>query len=312
MKKPCIAFMGTPDFAVPSLEILVGNNLPVAAVITQPDRPKGRGQVLTPPPVKVVAERHRLNVLQPEKIKDRVFLDRLADISPDLIVVAAFGQILPPEVLECAPMGCINVHPSLLPKYRGAAPMNWTLIQGETKTGVTIMFMDEGLDTGDILTQEETAIAPGETFGMLHNRLSQLGAELLLNTITTMQEGSVKRISQDDALATYAPKLKKEDTCIRWDADVYDIVNLIRGLSPVPCAYTVYEGKKMKLFTADGEVAAVAGIAGQAGAETEKGLPVAAKNGTVYLKDVQLEGKKKMSIHDLLRGFRILPGDMLG
>ena len=312
MSGPNIVFMGTPKFAVPALEILINHGYPVVAVITQPDRPKGRGQILTPPPVKIIAQQHRVPVLQPEKVRDPGFLELLLNLSPDLIVVAAFGQILPPEVLEYAPMGCINIHPSLLPKYRGAAPINWPIIHGERKTGVTIMLMDKGLDTGDILTQEETMIGAEETFGMMHDRLAITGAGLLLKTIKMMQKGSVRRIPQDDSSATYAPRLKKEDGCIRWDADVEDIVNLIRGLSPLPCAYTFFNGIKIKIFLSSGEIFTVAGSAGTVGMETDRGLPVVAKNGYVYLREVQMEGKKRMSIHDFMRGFRILPGDTLG
>jgi len=312
MSRPNIVFMGTPEFAVPSLEILIRHDYPVVGVITQPDRPRGRGQTLTPTPIKIIAERHHLTILQPEKVKNHQFFDLFQNLSPELVVVAAFGQILPLEILEGAPMGCINVHPSLLPKYRGAAPINWTLIRGETKTGVTIMRMDEGLDTGDILMQEETIIGPDESFGVLHDRLAKVGAELLLKTIEMVQHGAIRRIPQDDSSATYAPRLNKEDGCIRWDRDVYSIVNLIRGLSPVPCAYTLYRGKKMKIFSSAGDVAPVSGSAGEVGMETQRGLPVAAKDGYVYLKDIQLEGKKKMPVHDFLKGFRLLPGDKLG
>ncbi len=312
MSSPNIVFMGTPEFAVPSLEILIRHHYPVVGVITQPDRPSGRGQTLTPTPVKIISEQHHIAVFQPEKVKHPGFVDLLQNLSPDLVVVAAFGQILPPEILEGVPMGCINVHPSLLPRYRGAAPINWALIRGETKTGVTIMRMDEGLDTGDILTQEEAIIEPDETFGMLHNRLAKMGAELLLKTIEMMEHGAVRRIPQDDSSATYAPRLKKEDGYIRWDSDVHSIVNLIRGLSPVPCAYTFFNGKKMKIYTSAGEIAPVSEIAGEVGMETERGLPVATRNGYVYLKDIHLEGKKKMPVHDFLKGFRLLPGEKLG
>lgn len=304
--------MGTPEFAVPSLEILIRHDYPVVGVITQPDRPRGRGQAITPSPVKAVAERHHLSVLQPEKVKNPVALALFRRLSPDLIVVAAFGQILPPEILEAPPMGCINVHPSLLPKYRGAAPINWSLIRGETKTGVTIMAMNEGLDTGDILMHEETIIVPDETFGALHDRLADMGAGLLLKTVELMQHGTVRRISQEDSAATYAPRLKKEDGCIRWDSDVHSIVNLIRGLSPVPCAYTFFNGKKIKIYSSTGERTPVTESAGKVGRETEEGLPVTAKNGLVYLRDVQLEGKKRMPVHDFLKGFRMTAGDRLG
>lgn len=304
--------MGTPDFAVPSLEILVRHNYPIVGVITQPDRPKGRGQILTSSSVKVVADEHHLTVLQPEKLRNPEFLNLFKNLAPDLVVVAAFGQILPREMIEGPKMGCINVHPSLLPKYRGAAPINWALIRGESKTGVTIMLMDEGLDTGDILTQEETMIGPDNTFGILHDCLAEKGAELLLKTIEMIQHGTIRRIPQDDSSATHAPRLKKEDGLIHWNSDIHSIINLIKGLSPVPCAYTFLRGKKLKIFSASGEIAPIKGNMGVLGKEGEKGLPVTAKNGIVFLKEVQLENKSRMSVHDFLRGSRISPGDTLG
>lgn len=304
--------MGTPEFAVPSFHILVRNNFPIIGVITQPDRPRGRGQTLAPPPVKTVAEQHHLTVVQPDKLKNPEFLGFFRNLAPDLVVVAAFGQILPGEMIHYPPMGCINVHPSLLPKYRGAAPIHWPIIQGKTKTGVTIMRMDEGMDTGDIISQEKTTIEADETFGMLHDRLAKMGAELLLSTIEMMRHGSTRAIPQDDSLATYAPRLKKDDGLIQWNSDVHRTVNLIRGLSPKPGAYTFFEKKKLKILFAEGERAPVEGNTGEVGKETERGLPVAAQNGYVYLKDIQLEGRKRMSVHDFLKGCRMLPGTQLG
>ena len=312
MSKPKIVFMGTPEFAVPSLEILIRHDYPIVGVVTQPDRPKGRGRVPAPPPVKVIAEKYRLPVLQPERLKNQEFLDYFGGIYPDLAVVAAFGQILPREILETPKIGCINVHPSLLPKYRGAAPINWALIRGEVKTGVTIMLMDEGMDTGDILTQEETMIEPMETFGKLNDKLADMGARLLLKTIDMVVSGNSTRRPQDASLATYAPRLTKEDGLIRWDADVHQTVNLIKGLSPAPCAYTLFKGKMLKIFSALGEEIPSAEFPGRIGTVTGKGLPVAARNGYVYLQEVQLENKKRMSILDFLRGFRMTPGDTLG
>jgi methionyl-tRNA formyltransferase len=311
MSRPKIVFMGTPEFAVPSLEILITHDYPIVGIVTQPDRPKGRGRVFAPSPVKVLAGKYHLPVSQPERMKDPKVIDYFRSLSPDLVVVVAFGQILPPEILEIPKMGCINVHPSLLPKFRGAAPMNWTIIRGEVKTGVTIMLMDEGLDTGDILTQEETMIDAEETFGELHDQLANSGAALLLKTVEMITSGTVTRTSQNDYLATYAPRLKKKDGLIRWKADVRQIVNLIRGLSPIPCAYTSYKGKILKIFSARVEEVSVTETPGKVGSETQAGLPIAARNGYVYLTDIQLENKKRMSVHDFLRGFRIPPGDVL-
>jgi len=311
MSTPKIVFMGTPEFAVPSLEILIMHNYQIAGVVTQPDRPRGRGRIPALTPIKALAEKYNLPVNQPERMRDREVTDYFRDLAPDLVVVVAFGQILPREILEIPKMGCINVHPSLLPKYRGAAPMNWTIIRGEVKTGVTIMLMDEGLDTGDILSREETVIDPEETFGKLHDRLANMGAVLLLKTVEMIVNGVVTRTSQDDFLATYAPRLKKEDGLINWNKDVSQVVNLIRGLSPVPCAYTFYKGKMLKIFSAKGKTSYNVGTPGGIGSETDLGLPVAAKNGYVYLREIQMENKKRMSVHDFLRGFRMTPGDIL-
>lgn len=304
--------MGTPEFAIPSLDMLIKHNYPVVGVITQPDRPKGRGRVLVPSPVKSLAEQYKLLVLQPERVKNQDFVDSLKYLSPALVVVSAYGQILPKAIIEIPKMGCINVHPSLLPKYRGAAPMNWTIIQGETQTGVTIMLMDEGMDTGDILMQEETEIGHEETFGELHDRLAVKGAALLLKTIEMIISGTVKRTPQDPACATYAPRLNKQDGLIRWDSDIYQTVNRIRGLSPLPCAYTFVKGKMLKIFSAAAAVLPVAEAPGTVGRETAIGLPVAGRNGYVFVREVQMENKNRMSVHDFLRGIRLSPGDILG
>jgi len=278
MPKPTILFMGTPEFALTSLEKLVQKNYDIVAVVTQPDRPKGRGKQLVAPPVKGAAERYNIPVLQPPRVKDPSFLETLKQLSPDLIVVAAFGQILPKNVLDFPPLGCINVHPSLLPRYRGAAPINWTLIHGETRTGVTIMYMDEGLDTGDILLQEETPVDPEETFGQLHDRLAPLGADLLIQAIQLLEAHQAPRRPQENSLSCYAPMLKKEDGLIRWDEEVSTIVNRIRGLSPSPCAYTFLDGKALKIFAAAGIEEPVSGQPGRIGKLTNDGLQVTAKN----------------------------------
>jgi len=312
MRKTTILFMGTPEFALPSLEKLIKNEYPVVAVVTQPDRPKGRGKQLVAPAVKIAAASYNIPVLQPARIKDPSFLETLKRISPDMIVVAAFGQILPKAILDFPPLGCINVHPSLLPKYRGAAPINWALIQGETRTGVTIMYMDEGLDTGDILLQEETPINPDETFGHLHDRLSTLGADLLLNTIQLLETNQAPRKPQENSPSSYAPMLKKEDGLIRWNEDVSSIVNRIRGLSPSPGAYTFLDGKTLKIFVAAGTEQAASGQPGQLGALTDQGLQVTAGNGYIYLKDIQMENRKRMNVSDFLRGYKLTPGTVLG
>ncbi len=304
MSKPRLLFMGTPEFAVPSLKSLVEAGYPIVGVVTQPDKPQGRGKRLQSPPVKELAASYGLLVLQPERVRDESFLQLFRGLNPDLVAVAAFGQILPPEILARPPLGCLNVHPSLLPKYRGAAPINWTLIRGEKTTGVTIMMMDAGVDTGDILLQREVPIAAGETWDLLHDRLAVLGAELLREAVAQVAAGAATRTPQRHEAATYAPRLKKEDGRIDWKQDAGAIVNLIRGLSSKPGAYTSWNGKIMKIFLAVGEPGTAGEEPGTIGAVTPQGLPVAAGNGRVYLQDVQLEGKNRMAIHDFLRGYR--------
>lgn len=312
MPKPRLLFMGTPEFAVPSLETIINAGYPVVGVVTQPDKPKGRGRRLQPSPVKDLAEENGLLVLQPDQVRDESFLQIFRGLNPDLVVVAAFGQILPGEILERPKLGCLNVHPSMLPKYRGAAPLNWTLIRGEKTTGVTIMMMDAGVDTGDILLQKETPLAEGETCDRLHDRLARMGANLLLETIRQIGQGMAIRTPQDHQQATYAPRLKKEDGRIDWGKDAFDIVNLIRGLSATPGAYTYLDGKVFRIFMAIAEPGAVIEETGATGPLTKTGLPVAAGTGYVYLQDVQLEGKNRMAIQDFLRGYRIKSHARLG
>ncbi len=309
--KPKILFMGTPEFAVPSLKILLEQNQAVIGVVTQPDRPKGRGKQPAAPPIKVFAEAQRLPILQPERVRSPEFLELFRQLAPDLVVVVAFGQILPREMLELPRRGCINVHPSLLPMYRGAAPLNWAIIRGETTTGVTIMQMDEGMDSGDILLQEETAIGDRETVGELHDRLAVRGAQLLMETIRMIEAGTIMRIPQDHAAATFAPRLKKEDGLIHWGADVRAIIRLIRGLSPAPCAYTFFDRKILRIFQAVGMDAHTPALPGTLSI-SGKQLLATAQNGSVLLLDVQLEGKKRMPVHEFLRGCRLKPGDRLG
>ncbi len=304
--------MGTPEFAVPSLDILVKNSYRVLGVVTQPDKPKGRGKKLVPPPVKIRAEGAGIPVYQPERVRDETFLKVFREISPDMVVLAAFGQILPKEIIELPHMGCLNVHPSLLPLYRGAAPINWTLIRGEEKTGVTIMMMDEGVDTGDILLQEETDIAPDEIFDNLHDRLSLLGAEILLKAVEGVAEGTIKRTPQDSSQATFAPKLTKKICYIDWNGNACEIVNLIRGLSSSPAAYSFLRDKKLKIFHAvPGPLSSGEKEPGKIGQLLESGLQISTADGHVYIQDVQLEGKKRMSIDNFLRGFRLSEDDLL-
>ena len=311
INRPRILFMGTPAFALSALEILHDNHYPIIAVVTQPDRPAGRGQKEIAPPVKWLAQKSGLTVLQPPKVKDQEFLETLYSLNPDMIVVSAFGQILPGAIINFPRFGCLNIHPSLLPRYRGAAPLNWSIIRGETTTGVTIMMMDEGMDSGDILMQEETPLNATETCGELHDRLANLGAKLLIKTIEQVVAGTAQRQKQDASHVTFAPRLTKETGKINWHDGIFNIVNLIRGLSPTPAAYSSLDGQALKIFTAEGQPCLVNLPPGAIGIPCPAGLPVAAADGYVILKDVQLAGKKRMHINDFLRGYRIKTGSVL-
>ncbi|MFA5323067.1 MAG: methionyl-tRNA formyltransferase [Smithella sp.] len=311
MVKPRILFMGTPAFALPALQILHEQQYPIVGVVSQPDRPQGRGLKEVAPPVKILAQEFGLPVYQPQKVKDPSFMELLEMLKPEMIVVAAFGQILPKAVIEYPTLNCLNIHPSLLPKYRGAAPLNWQIINGETKTGVTIMLMDEGMDSGDILLQEETELGTAETYGDLHERLAQLGARLLIKTIEQVADGTANRKQQDSTGVTFAPRLTKETGKIKWSDKVSDIVNLIRGLNPSPSAYTSLDGLSLKIFTAIANPGKVDEQPGTIGIANAEGLSVAASDGYVILKDIQLAGKKRMLIADFLRGYRLKPETVL-
>lgn len=311
MSHPRILFMGTPTFALPALEKLYDHNYPIIGVVTQPDRPHGRGQKEIPPPVKVLAQKLGLPVFQPEKVKNPEFLEILYKLNPEMIVVAAYGQILPKTIIDFPSMKCLNIHPSLLPRYRGAAPINWSIIRGETITGVTIMLMDEGMDSGDILLQQEMEIKLTETYGELHDRLADLGADLLTEAIDRMAAGTASPKPQEASEVTFAPRLTKELGRINWNCAASDIVNLIRGLSPTPAAYTYLSGLVLKIFAAEAAKDNLKDIPGKIGARTDRGLAVAAADGYVFLKEIQLAGKKRMAIGDFLRGYRIAPNTVL-
>lgn len=302
--------MGTPRFACPTLERLVERGDEILAVVTQPDRPRGRGQKPLPPPVKELAERHCLTVLQPHRVRAPEFIDAMRELNPDLIVVVAFGQILPKALLEVPRYGCINVHASLLPRYRGAAPLNWCIINGETETGVTTMLMDVGLDTGDMLLKKVTPIDPEEDTSSLHDRLALIGAEALDETVELLVAGRLKPEKQDDTLSCYAPMLKKEDGLIDWAREPLAIKNLVRGMNPWPGAFTYLDGKLVKVFrvrTGNGS-----GEAGTVLAAGRDGIEVACNGGSVILEELQLEGKKRLPARDFLAGCRISPGTILG
>ncbi len=289
-----VIFMGTPDFAVPSLEALLTKH-EVVLVVTQPDKPKGRGKKMVPTPVKACALEHGIPVLQPEKVKEPEFVEQLRSYEPDLIAVTAFGQILSEPILEMPKYGCINVHGSLLPKYRGAAPMQWSIIDGEKVTGITTMYMAKGLDSGDMLLKAEVEITDEDTFATIHDKMAVTGANLLLDTLDQLEAGTLERIPQDHDAATYAPMITKETGHIDWSKNRQDIINLIRGLNPVPAAYTIYEEEVLKIFgavisdvqvddAANGEIVAV----------VKKGFVVKCGDGCLLITEVQARGGKRM------------------
>lgn len=317
-----IVFMGTPDFAVPSLEALLNAGHQVAGVVTQPDRPKGRGQKLAPPPVKVAALEAGLDVFQPEKIKTPEFLALLKTIAPELIVVAAFGQLLPEEILNLPQYGCVNVHASLLPKYRGAAPIHWAVINGEPETGVTIMQMERGLDTGDMINSTAIPIMSDDTTGAVHDKLALLGAQLLVRTVSDISSGTAERTPQNHQLSTYAQLLNKETEKIDWSKSSMDIYNLIRGLNPWPGAFTLIGDKVLKVWgskacTIDWIPGPIPELTvyppGQIlGHIPDVGFAVATGNGCLALTEVQLQGSRRMSALDFIRGHQLTKGTVLG
>jgi methionyl-tRNA formyltransferase len=305
-----IIFMGTPEFAVPSLKALIESDHDVVAVVAQPDKPKGRGRKLAPPPTKAFAEQHNIPVLQPEKVRTQEFLSQLQNLSPDLICVTAYGKILPKNILELPRCGCVNVHASLLPKYRGAAPINWAIVRGETQSGITTMLMDEGMDTGDILLKKEIQIQDEDDAGTLSEKLSQLGAELLLETISQLQEGKLDPAKQDESLATYAPMLKKSDGEIKWDKPASELWNLIRGMNPWPGTFTTLGNKSLKIFKAklvDGEGSPSEVLESDPGV-----LRVSTGEGALEISELQLEGGKRLDTKSFLAGRKIEKGTILG
>ena len=307
-----ILFFGTPSFAIPSLEALIKGEDKIIGVVTQPDRPKGRGRRPSPPPIKLLAEGHNLPIYQPRVAKEKEFIDLIRNLEPDLIVVVAYGQILPKEILDIPPLGAIGVHPSLLPKYRGAAPINWAIINGERITGVTIFKLCEKLDSGDIILQRAIEILPGETAGGLSDRLAKFGADLLLEAIKDMKEGRIHLVKQDEGLASYAPCLKKEDGLIDWERSAKEIANLICGLDPWPSAYTYLNGELLKLFKA--KVASLDKVA-EPGTILEiesKGMKVATRDGAVLIEEIQRAGKKRLKVSEFVKGHPISPGKKLG
>ncbi len=306
-----IVFMGTPDFAVPSLAALMEKH-DVILVITQPDKPKGRGKKMVFPPVKAFAAEHDIPVLQPEKVREHEFVEKLRACAPDLIAVAAFGQILPESILQIPKYGCINVHGSLLPKYRGAAPMQWALIDGESVTGITTMYMAKGLDSGDMLLKKEVAITPEDTFATLHDKMAQTGAALLLETLDGLEKGTISRIQQDHDAATYAPMITKETGHIDWSKNALDIIHLMHGLDPAPAAYTMYEDEVLKLYQAEKtEIAPANAAFGEIVAVLKKGFAVRCGDGCLLVTELQARGGKRMAADAYLRGHAMKEGVLL-
>lgn len=299
-----IVFMGTPDFAVPCLDAIVNDGHEVLAVVTQPDRPKGRGKKLAPSPVKQAALNYNVDVLQPGKVKDPAFLQQLQELLPDVIVVVAFGQLLPKTILDLPRLGCINVHASLLPHYRGAAPIHWSVINGEKLTGVTTMYMDVGMDTGDMIIKAEVPIGPDETTGQLHDRLMQEGAKLLSQTLQLIEQGQAPRTPQNPDEATYASLLKREIEHVDWSLSANEVHNHIRGLYPWPGAYCLFQGKPLKLCKT--RIVSPVGKNQQPGriaALTPDGIVVETGEGLIELLELQPESRQRMNAKDCANGY---------
>lgn len=306
--------MGTPDFAVPILETLLETKEEIVGVVTQPDRPKGRGQKLTAPPVKEKALAYNLSIYQPENVNTTHLKEQLQQLAPDLIVVVAFGQLLSKEILNLPKFGCINVHASLLPKYRGAAPIHWAIINGEVETGITTMYMDVKLDAGDMLLQEKVTIEEDETLGVLHDKLAKLGGKTLVKTVKALKNNSLSRIPQDHTQATYATKIEKKDVEIDWHQSAKQIKNLVRGTNPWPGAYTLLDKKIWKIWQVDiKEQEGTYGLPGEIlEVNGDKGLIVAAGQGKLILREIQPENSKRMKVEEYLKGNKIEKGLRLG
>ena len=306
-----IVFMGTPDFAKESLEALYNANHEIAAVVTNPDRPKGRGMKMIATPVKEFAESKNLQVFQPERIRNNEeIINKIKELVPDVICVVAYGKILPEEILEIPRLGCINVHGSLLPKYRGAAPIQWAVLNGDKTTGITTMYMDKGMDTGDMILQEEVEIGENETTGELWNKLAKLGAKLLVETLEKIEDGTAPRTKQNNSEATIAPMLEKEMAKIDWESKTAEeIKNLVRGLNPIMGAYSFLNGKKIKFWKVEASDSEANSKNQKPGtvlvSDSKKGLYIQTKKGVLSILEIQGENAKRMPIQDFLRGNKI-------
>ncbi len=305
-----IVFMGTPDFAAMALEKLVSAGHEITLVVTQPDKEKGRGKQVQKSDVKLVAEKYDIPVFQPVKIKTEESVEILRGYEADIFVVAAFGQILSKEILDMPKYGCVNIHASLLPRLRGAAPIQWSIIDGDEKTGVTIQQMDVGLDTGDILAVKEVEIASDETGGSLFDKLAIAGADLIVETLPLIEAGKITPVPQDESLSTYAKKLSKDMGLIDWNMPAVAIERLIRGCSPWPSSYSNIGGKSLKIWKA--VVTDTKATPGEVSEVTKESITIGCGEGSLVVEELQLEGKKRMSVHDFLLGYHINVGDKLG
>ncbi|MFR4440756.1 MAG: methionyl-tRNA formyltransferase [Hungatella sp.] len=306
-----IVFMGTPDFSVPTLEALLKGGHEVIGVVTQPDRPKGRGKAVLMTPVKEKALEYGIPVYQPVKAREESFVELLRSLKPDAMVVIAFGQILPKAILDIPKYGCINIHASLLPKYRGAAPLQWVVLEGEKETGITTMMMDVGMDTGDMLEKLVVPVDKKETYGSIHDKLSVLGGELILSTLEKLENGTLERTPQPEDEATYTKKITKVMGDIDWTEDAAVIERYIRGLNPWPSAYTSWNGKTLKIWDADVLEQEYSGEPGEIIKVEKDGVLVKTGKDTLVLREVQLEGKKRMEIQAFLRGYQLSHGTIL-
>ena len=307
-----VLFMGTPDIATGCLQKLIDEKYEIIGVVTQPDKPQNRGKKIGMPPVKELALKYDIKVYQPIKARDEEFVKTLEELNPDIIVVVAFGQILPKSILDIPKFGCINVHVSLLPKYRGAAPINWVIINGEEKTGVTTMYMDEGLDTGDIILTEEFNLDDEITAGELHDKMKDIGADVLIETLRQIENGTAPRIPQNHEEFTYAPMMNKALGEIDWSKSAREIHNLVRGVNPWPSAYTIYEGCTMKIWktkvlneTSDKNPGTVINV-------DKEGIKVSTKDNVILIEEIQMPGKKRVLVSEYIKGNSISTNTVLG
>jgi methionyl-tRNA formyltransferase len=305
-----IVFMGTPSFACPTLAALIAGPPPVVGVVCQPDRPRGRGLATTPPPVKSLALTHGLPVYQPAKVRTGELREWLRALAPDVVVVAAYGRILPRDVLELPPHGCVNVHASILPRHRGAAPIQQAILAGDSETGVTIMMMSEEMDAGDMLLVRRTPIAPDDTGGTLGERLAQLGADAIVEAIAGLESGAIRPVPQPAGGITFAPRIEREHTRLDWTRPADVLARTVRAFAPEPAAFTTLDGATVKVFAAEARDGR--GVPGTVSSAGRDGLVVATGDGALALLEVQLQGKRRMPVRAFLAGHAIAPGTCLG